>query len=569
MNRTFLCLWLMGSFVVSCEADVELGSKQYLRDGSQEQAAPQIEMPVPPLILDLGVDKFELTVGQSFQQDVSKISVSGGNGSPPSRCDLAGESPTLPPGLILDPTTCSFSGTPLIPSPPTVFTVVISNNIGQVAADQVLITVVTPPAPVIEPKPEPTPPELFTYQLNFADSDAFRCDGSVLCSMSNNIAIGSGEATNTGNTPSQMIGQQDKGQDLVLYYPFEGNGVNQASPGQYDAIPMGDAHANAVGKVGKAAQFDGKGDYYNTTYSQNIRYNANQRDSVTIMAWFKYTGNGNEEQHIFAARSGDDYYLEFQVFNNSRFRGYLQVANDSLVMGTPVRTYLPEDQLMDPNPIVANRWYHLAMTIHGVENYWVGTMYRDGVQVKRYTYNQQLINKYGPWRDLLLAGAPFYIGARNESNNSIDQRWQVNGLIDELAFWKTNLDEADIVAIYDRQKEAPDPVYTSGYFENLTPVPFTSLVSAQYQGSGQCASLLVSPDAGASYYYKQGNKWLISDSSDDAMPLQNETTDLTGLEASAGALVLKIFLDGTAGVCKASNLIISGYRNVTQKSQEL
>lgn len=238
-----------------------------------------------------------------------------------------------------------------------------------------------------------------------------------------------------------MVSSADLLNGLVSYWKLDETSGTTAvdSHGSNDGAISG-ATTNVAGQINTAYDFDGTDDYVSFSPSLTI-------SELSVSFWYKEETAGNFNIPIRIKSSTSEFDNGFQVFLNSGENGEIySYSNDDSgstsgqLSGSSVNTVIND-----------GNWHLITVTNDYVSND-IG-IYVDGVS-QSITY----INKVsGGSVDLNRLS---YIGGEADNN-----RRYTDGKLDEVAIWNRALTSAEVLALYDIQKDG----FESGSY------PFTAL----------------------------------------------------------------------------------------------
>ena len=223
--------------------------------------------------------------------------------------------------------------------------------------------------------------------------------------------------------------------DLVGHWRMEEDGYTGAAGEVIDSSGNGNhgqafnnATTTASGKLGRAATFDGMGDYINLGPTVG-----DYTDDFTIAAWIKTTVGGNRIISRRAWSSPGDALTQYDLYINGG------TGNQA---GQP-RFYWGESLIgVFGLDFRDNEWHSLVVSINGASS----KMYADGVLVQ--TFNPTIVSK--PVDTLIGA---FYGGSA--------ANW--NGGLDEMAIWDRALSADEVMVLKRLTDMGIDPLARDYY----------------------------------------------------------------------------------------------------------
>ncbi|SVA86130.1 uncharacterized protein METZ01_LOCUS138984, partial [marine metagenome] len=223
-------------------------------------------------------------------------------------------------------------------------------------------------------------------------------------------------------------------QNLVNFWKF-----NESSGYTYDSVQttryayLQSGASYTSGKFGNGINFDGTNDY---VYSRNDMYSPGRYTEVTISAWVKFDSfpaSGNYESLVNPRYDGDA-FIQVDSDGKPVFGGYFY--------GTPSG----EQRATGSTTMVTGVWYHIA-----------GTWSEDTDKLEVYLNGTlEGTNSFSGTSAYLRTGSYNYFG-RDYNGRYMD------GILDHVAIWSTDLSEAAIQAIY-HTPLAGDRLYATKYF---------------------------------------------------------------------------------------------------------
>lgn len=218
--------------------------------------------------------------------------------------------------------------------------------------------------------------------------------------------------------------------NLVGYWKFDGDLADSSGNGR-TLTAQGNATTAVGGKIGRAATFDGTGDYLEFTTDFVPSKN------VTFSAWIWRNTTGVLDPLLFAGpRTG----CSPSAFDLRVTTGQLAQVGVGCANAIRLGAAAPS--------IGRTQWYHLAVTRDslGRASIYLNGALAAGPSDVNGTETENTLQS-------LVVGGLFATGALSNS---------ANGMIDELAIWNTALSDAEITALYAAQSPGPaDDVYLS------------------------------------------------------------------------------------------------------------
>ena len=181
----------------------------------------------------------------------------------------------------------------------------------------------------------------------------------------------------------------------------------------------------------KSVDFDGVDDF--VTMGNQSSLDFEQTDAFSISAWVKRNSTSN--YHTIASK---------QLFSNGSVQtGYKLLLNNDDTVRFLLVYIVATHRFIDiktTNTITDNNWHHIVLTYDGTG----GSNAKNGVEIY-INGSQETVSRSGT---LLASGvttlnsAPFNIGARDNQSDFMD------GKIDEVAVFNSELSASDVTAIY-------------------------------------------------------------------------------------------------------------------------
>ncbi len=226
----------------------------------------------------------------------------------------------------------------------------------------------------------------------------------------------------------------DHNSDLLAYWKFDQN-LNDSS--------QNNVHLNSIGELNYNTSdvFRGTGVIENNGVLDPAVYNNTdgyfkQTEVKTISMWFKKNGdNGQATGYSIPFRLGSIWNsdtIQLRIDDGSPTNIKLQISRPSTTSNTGVTS---------SNFIVNNIWYHIVGVIRGSSQI---DFYVNG----NFEISQAITELPN---DL---PTPLRVGSSSNTSSSF------NGLVDELALWKSELSSEDVKNLYNKQ---------SAYFNELSP----------------------------------------------------------------------------------------------------
>ena len=182
-----------------------------------------------------------------------------------------------------------------------------------------------------------------------------------------------------------------------------------------------------------SVDFDGVDDY--VTMGNKSSLDFEQTDAFSISAWVKRNSTGN----FHAIASKQDYNFNVMGQNSP---GYSLFFNDDDTVRFLLAYIIATHRFIDiktDNTITDTNWHHIVLTYDGTG----GSDAKNGVEIY-IDGTQQTVSRSGNLGAAVttLTSAPFNIGARDDQNVFMD------GKIDEVAVFNSELSASDITNIY-------------------------------------------------------------------------------------------------------------------------
>ncbi|MDP6584598.1 MAG: botulinum neurotoxin N-terminal receptor binding domain-containing protein, partial [Anaerolineales bacterium] len=171
----------------------------------------------------------------------------------------------------------------------------------------------------------------------------------------------------------------------------------------------------SAGKRGKSLIFDGSSDYVEVPDSDNWYF---ADEDFTVNFWVKFNNNTAQSHPFFSQGLGTNDESSFLLLSDGTFRVWSYPSMN--LAFSNVWGYNPDD------------WHHITLRRNGN----TFGIFIDGEFWESKTSSQE-------WRD---EAAPLTIGAGGNSWG--DQRFKINGSLDEFAIWKRALSETEINASF-------------------------------------------------------------------------------------------------------------------------
>ncbi len=231
---------------------------------------------------------------------------------------------------------------------------------------------------------------------------------------------------------------------LVTYYAFEGTeGPIVDSHGNYDADNEGNATRGVDGKIGNAIQFDGNTQYINAGVLTNF---ANQFDGgkLSVSFWIKSDSTSQDVvMGSYDSGSGKSLHLWYLYINRNvdhqLDQGKIYVRFRTGGAGPFLAGESPDVGIND------NEWHHvvaIADLENGVLDFWVDGE-NVGVNAYRGEEKDMTVNATG------LVDYDLFVGAWNSGGSAANH---LQGILDETAFYSRELEEEDIMLLYNEGK---------------------------------------------------------------------------------------------------------------------
>ena len=248
--------------------------------------------------------------------------------------------------------------------------------------------------------------------------------------------------TASGDGCSSQCQTEATDQDLVAYYPFDGN-AEDFSGNEHHGFPSGPRLISGVS--GKGYQFDGEDDYIAI---QNLKFEqAGEINTLTISAWV-------QTDFIGVGRFDNWAVLDFD--RSEYFSFYIRGDNGRLGFSTKDESGGLDD-FNGNTPINDGKWHFITAVYDGTDK----IVYVDGVEDGR------RVNAHGG--KALGTGATRYgfIGDGSEANAFDGKRnlLYYDGLLDEVKFYSRGLSSQEIVQEFESiewPEPPPHPVPTKG-----------------------------------------------------------------------------------------------------------
>jgi len=207
--------------------------------------------------------------------------------------------------------------------------------------------------------------------------------------------------------------------DLVAYYPFNGNGNDESGNGYNGTVNGAILTHDRYGSPDSAYSFDGGDDYI--LIENNICLNP---DTITYGGWYKF--NDQEASQVLISKTQ---YAGYSIWLNegsypNRITCFVRVGS----------SYTTASFLIDELNLSA--WNQIYVTF-------------DGFSVKLY-YNGQVMDELFVTGVIKKSGVPLIFGAEPES--SLPPTKYFNGLIDDIRIYGTALTETQVEDLYNQEK---------------------------------------------------------------------------------------------------------------------
>lgn len=215
-----------------------------------------------------------------------------------------------------------------------------------------------------------------------------------------------GISSSTGSHYNQTI------DGIVSYWKFEGNASDSVSSNHGTVTG---ATLTNNGKIGKAYQFDGSGNYIDVGDDSSLNITGN----ITVSAWV-YINRNNSHSDIFSKYNGSivQYHMMY-VYTDPGFRFYTGGINSANAGIKTITANIPA-------------WHHIV----GVYNSTDTIVYVDGIA------GTKAITSLAPTH----SPTNLWIGARNATG------WNMNGTIDEVAIFNRALNSTEVSQLYNDSK---------------------------------------------------------------------------------------------------------------------
>ncbi|MCO5069369.1 MAG: hypothetical protein M9910_11925 [Kiritimatiellae bacterium] len=214
---------------------------------------------------------------------------------------------------------------------------------------------------------------------------------------------------------SSLAGISD---NLVAYFPFDGNANDQSGYGNHGAVNGATLCADRFGASGRAYQFDGVNDWIETV--NNV--GAMLSPSVSVSLWVKQTGPSINWGRFLSAGSPV----------NSAFK---MCANNDY--GVTWRVIIPGQSIYDTmvtGAVPTAVWTHLVGTYDGS----VLRLYRNGTQIVSKSFTGTQTTDTDTWA---IGGEP---GAHEgQGHNS----W-FNGCLDDIRVYSRSISASEVMQLY-------------------------------------------------------------------------------------------------------------------------
>ncbi|MFP6872365.1 MAG: LamG-like jellyroll fold domain-containing protein [Verrucomicrobiales bacterium] len=315
---------------------------------------------------------------------------------------------------------------------------------------------------------------------------------------SDNDGFFDGDEVSFGSSP---LNPNDSPDSLLLYYDFEGDaGTTVTDKGDFgndgtlnNSVVLSTEGAPSGPSPGGSAQFSGG--FINVP---GIDMNSMIRDfgdgNYTMTAWLKPTDISGQK-FIFGQTSQG-------IHNGIRNNSFLHQAHWGADTNgsTQLAPYLAAD---------ADGWIHAAFVYDGTADQ--GTIYLDGVV--DWTGGKRTPN----------GGGNLIIGARNNGQHPYQ------GLIDEVAIWRSALSAEEILAL----AEGDSP--TGG---SQTPLNITTITATFSPGASPVVTISFNTKSGKVYAVDRSIGLLVWEELDDGVEGQAESTDFTDNFSPADSTVM-------------------------------
>jgi hypothetical protein len=249
------------------------------------------------------------------------------------------------------------------------------------------------------------------------------------CSQDDNDVTSPQDYNATSSVASEIPVKAPSLQDLVAYYPFEGNTDDQSGYGN-DGTLVGGTYV--PGQVGNALAFDGDG-YVRIPGVGML--DLLPGEAMTIEAWIKLAVDAPNRNAICEREiaGGECWPWYFMTFNSRELYGLVRGCTGAV-----------------SGPVLdRDRWYHVALVYENNGIQAVGTLYVDGVP-------------YGPsnMETRNSVGGDIFIGVAMRSDYG-SERFQdhFHGIIDEVKIWYGTASASVYLDI--KPESCPNPINTS------------------------------------------------------------------------------------------------------------
>ena len=223
---------------------------------------------------------------------------------------------------------------------------------------------------------------------------------------------------------------QDLTQNLLLYYPFDGN-TNDASVNAFDAMPFNVTYTeNRFGVPNTACHFNGVSSYVNFPNLEQLK----PLLPVSFSFWIKYDSNAYQQQVVFNT-SMEENHATSVVFNSTSGTGQyvINCADGSYLYGSDSRRSYASNSVIDTND-----WHFITVIVNSETNM---KIYVDCVESGG-AYS-------GEGGSLQYSANPGCLG-RHDRSNSLPADYFL-GSIDDFRYWDKALTLDDITQICDEQ----------------------------------------------------------------------------------------------------------------------
>jgi hypothetical protein len=232
--------------------------------------------------------------------------------------------------------------------------------------------------------------------------------GNIAGSMSLSSS-GTSSGSYSGNTGTL----QTSSNNLVAYYPFEGNANDASGNGFNGACSSPKCPTLVPGRIGQAYSFDGIDDIINIVDAPALRLN----ESLTISAWINPKITARTEV------IWKNYLYEFDLA--TELNGFHWWHGNSSGTGVGL------DTLNSKNNFTIDKWTHIAVSRDG--NSRIVNFYVNGTKVYTVSYSSTNSPK--------TSTNPIQIGSRNGVQN-------FTGMIDEVRIYNRSLSATEIASLY-------------------------------------------------------------------------------------------------------------------------